>query len=104
MRLVLILVSALLPMAIVGQAPVSPEAADKAYTAQNWSDAEKQYTELTKQQPDNARFWYRLGVAARSDKHFDASLQALQKARTLGVGRGLPAFLADYEIATTYAG
>lgn len=96
--------SVLLPIALTGQAPVSPEAADKAYVAQNWTEAEKQYADLTKQQPDNARFWYRLGVAARGDKHFDASLEALQKAKSLGVGRGLPAFLADYEIATTYAG
>jgi len=104
MRLISLLVSALLPMAMMGQAPVSPDAADKAYTAQNWTEAESQYSALVKQQPENARFWYRLGVAARGDKHFDASLEALQKAKSLGVGRGLPAFLADYEIATTYAG
>jgi len=96
-------VSAIVPISMLGQAPASADTADKAYTSQNWPDAEQQYSELTKQQPENARYWYRLGVSARGDKHFDAALQAMQKAKALGAGRGLPAFLADYEIATTYA-
>jgi len=96
-------VSVLFPIATLGQAAASPEAADKAYTAKNWAEAESQYSALVKQQPENARFWYRLGVSERGDKHFDASLESLQRARSLGAGRGLPAFIADYEIATTYA-
>ena len=79
------------------------QAAEKAYTSENWTEAERQYSELTKQQPENARFWYRLGVSARGDRHFDVALEAMKKAKTLGAGKGLPAFLADYEIATTYA-
>jgi len=78
--------------------------ADQAYTEKNWSEAESKYSALTAQQSDNARYWYRLGVSARGNKHYAVALEALQKARTLGAGRGLPAFLADYEIATTYAG
>jgi hypothetical protein len=88
----------------VGQAPASADAAEKAYTSQNWAEAERQYSELTQQQPENARFWYRFGVSARADKHFTAALEAMQKAKSLGAGRGLQAFVADYEIATTYAG
>src|SRR3569833_2231921 len=80
-----------------GSSDSAAQAAEKAYTSENWTDAKRQYSELTKQQPENARFWYRLGVSARGDRHFDASLEALQKAKSLGVGRGLPAFLADYE-------
>jgi tetratricopeptide (TPR) repeat protein len=94
---------ALPPIATFSQAPASPEAADKAYASQNWTEAEQQYSELTKQQPENARFWYRLGVSARADKRFDAALAAMEKAKALGAGRGLPAPLADYELATTYA-
>lgn len=97
------LVLAFLPIAVVGQSDVSADAADKAYTSKNWPDATRLYSELTKQQPENARYWYRLGVSTRGDKHFDASLEALKKAKALGAGRGLPAFMADYEIATTYA-
>jgi predicted Zn-dependent protease len=98
------LVSVVLPIAVMGQAPASADAAEKAYTSQNWAEAERQYSELTQQQPENARFWYRFGVSARADKHFTAALEAMQKGKSLGAGRGLQAFVADYEIATTYAG
>lgn len=79
-------------------------AADKAYTTQDWGSAESQYSVLTRRQLENARFWYRLGVSARGNKHFELAVKALQKAKTLSTGKGLPAPLADYEIATTYAG
>lgn len=92
-----------LPFSTFAQSAASPEAADSAYTSQKWSEAELQYSALTKQQPDNARFWYRLGISARAEKHFDIALEAIQKAKALGVGRGLPAPLVDYELATTYA-
>jgi len=104
MRFAVACLAALIPMAMWGQANVSSDSADKAYTAENWSEAESQYTELTKQQPQNARFWYRLGVAARENKHYDRGLDAMQKAKSLGAGKGLPPSLADYEIATIYAG
>lgn len=78
-------------------------AADQAYTAKNWNAAESEYSTLVKQQPENARFWYRLGVSARGNKHYDLSLKAMQKAKALGAGKGLPAFMADYELASTYA-
>ncbi|HEY2471822.1 MAG TPA: hypothetical protein VGI45_28810 [Terracidiphilus sp.] len=82
-----------------------PEAAaDQAYSSKNWSVAESDYSALVKQQPENARFWYRLGVSAREDKHFNVALEAMQKAKAMGAGKGLPAFVADYEIAVTYAG
>ncbi len=102
-----ILIAALLPAAGWSQATVSSDpaltAADKAYTAQSWTDAEAQYRALTQQNPENARFWYRLSVSARHDKHFDVALDAMQKAKTTGASKGLPAFIADYEIAAIYA-
>ena len=96
--------SVVIPIAVWAQSAASPDSADKAYTAQNWGEAESQYASLTKQEPENARFWYRLGVSARANKHFDLALEAMQKAKTLGAGKGLPPSLADYEIATIYAG
>jgi hypothetical protein len=92
-----------IPMAMGAQTTATPDSADKVYTAQNWSEAEAQYSALTKQQPETARFWYRLGVSARANKHYDLALEAMQKAKTLGAGKGLPPSLADYEIATIYA-
>ena len=103
-----VLLMALLPFAGWPQSASSTDpavsAADKVYTAQNWSEAESQYSALTQHYPENARFWYRLGVSARNDKHYDAALEAMQKAKSLGAGRGLPAFIADYEIAVIFAG
>jgi cytochrome c-type biogenesis protein CcmH/NrfG len=107
LRFVVACLSALLSLTASAQAPPKLDRAvasgDKAYTSQNWTEAEPQYSALTKQQPDNARFWYRFGVAARGNKHYDVALEAFQKAKTLGVGRGLPVWLSDYEIATPYA-
>ena len=85
------------------QAAPDPDAADKVYNTHDWQAAETLYAALTAQKPENARFWYRLGVSARSNKHFKVALEALQKAREAGAGKGLPAFIVDYEIATTYA-
>lgn len=95
------LLYSVLPVFLLAQSP--KDAAEKAYASKNWAEAQRLYAELTKEQPDNARFWYRLGVSARGDKRFDVALEAMQKAKTLGVGRGLPAPLADYELAVTYA-
>ena len=53
--------------------------------------------------PDNARFWYRLGVSQRGAGHFQPALESLEKARTLGAAKGLPGYLVDYEVGTTYA-
>lgn len=109
MRLSLIMcVSALLTLAVHAQAPTAPDpavtAADKSYQAQDWAAAESQYSTLTRRQPENARFWFRLGVSARANKHYEVALEALQKAKVLGAAKGLPVSLADYEIALTYAG
>lgn len=102
-----VLISLLMPAAVLPQSSTADDAAitaaDKVYTSQNWSEAETQYSRLTRQNPANARFWYRLSVSARHNKDFDVALQAMQKAKTLGSPNGLPGFIADYEIATTYA-
>ena len=91
---------------VANAAPPDPAvtAADKAYTTQNWTDAENQYRTLAQQNPENPRFWYRLSVSARHDKHYDVALDSMQKAKTLGANKGLPAFIADYELAAIYAG
>jgi len=106
--MMVVYLSALMPMAVspqtAGVADPAAAAADQAYVAQNWSAAEADYAGLTRQRPENARFWYRLGVSARASRHYDVALAAMQKAKVLGTGKGLPAPLADYEIATIYAG
>jgi hypothetical protein len=102
-----VLLSILAPLAASPQSSAPNEtvvaAANNAYTSENWTESELQYTILTQQNPTNARFWYRLGISARHNKDFDVSLNAMQKAKTLGAPNGLPAFIADYEIANIYA-
>jgi len=102
-----VLMLLLIPLAASAQLPAANapagDAADKAYSSQNWTEAETQYSALTQQSPTTARYWYRLSVSARHNKHFDVALNAMQKAKTLGAANGLPGFVADYEIADTYA-
>jgi hypothetical protein len=77
--------------------------ADKAYTQHEWAIAESQYKLLTEKDPANARFWFRLGVCSRADKHYESALEAFQQVKARSAGKGLPAFIPDYEIAETYA-
>ena len=108
LSLAIVCVSTFLSLAASAQTSTdldpSVSAADNAYTAHDWVKAESQYSTLIGLQPENARFWYRLGVSARGNQHYEAALEAMQKAKALGNGKGLPGSLADYEIATTYAG
>ena len=102
-----VLISVLAPLAVSSQSPAVNDSAvataDKAYSSQNWTDAETEYSALTKQSSTNAHFWYRLSISARHRKDFDVALNAMQKAKTLGAPNGLPGFIADYEIADIYA-
>ena len=95
------------PAALVAQAPAGTSAgesdADGAYLAHNWVQAESLYASLTRQQPENARFWFRLGVSQRGAQHFTAALESFERARKLGANKGLPGFTVDYEVASTYA-
>src|SRR5271170_6047019 len=77
--------------------------ADSAYQSHDWQKAEGLYTTLVKDKPENARFWYRLGVCERANRHFRPALEAFAKAKEFGAGNGLPPFIADYGIAITYA-
>jgi tetratricopeptide (TPR) repeat protein len=91
--------------ALQAQAPPEPAAdADAAYTHHDWRTAETLYEALTKQAPENARYWYRLGVAERGMQHYAPALEAFHKAGDLGAGKGLQQNLVDYELATTYSG
>ncbi len=98
-----ILLSALAGAQTVAPAATPETKADTAYTGHDWSFAESSYASLVAHDPTNARFWYRLGVSQRGNQHYPEALNSLEKARVLGAGKGLSAFLVDYEEATTYA-
>src|SRR6476469_9637774 len=101
------LLSSLLPTFLFAQTPAifdpAESAADSAYQGHDWAEAEKLYSSLAKTNPESARFAYRLGVSARGNKHYDLALDSFAKTKSLGAGKGLPAFVVDYELATTYA-
>jgi tetratricopeptide (TPR) repeat protein len=85
------------------QTPSSDEsAADASYVRHDWPAAEKLYASLAQEHPDNARFWFRLGVAERANQHYPSAMEAFKKAGDLG--KALPKSILDYEVATTLAG
>ena len=97
-------------VAMFGSSPATAQAnadlatADAAYAQGQWPRAEELYTALTHNSPESARFWLRLGVAQRGNRHFYAALQSFERARTLGAGKGVAPFVVDYEMAETLAG
>jgi tetratricopeptide (TPR) repeat protein len=95
------LLSVIQPHRLLAQAPANDAAtaADAAYTAHDWAVAEGFYLSLAKENPANARYWYRLGVSQRGAGHFQPALESLEKARTLGA----PGSTVDYEVGATYA-
>lgn len=95
-------VTALLPGLLSAQTALQSRA-DAAYTGHNWLLAESAYSSLINQEPSNPRYWYRLGVSERANKHYLQALESFGKAKAFGEGKGLPAYMADYEIACTYA-
>src|SRR5579862_6343584 len=92
------------PVHAVQNAGSSDSEADAAYRRRDWPAAEKLYSALSRQSPDNARYWYRLAVCERAGERFEAALGNFRKAGELGAGKGLQKFVVDYELASTYAG
>jgi Flp pilus assembly protein TadD len=54
--------------------------ADKAYQAKDWNRAATLYGQLTTEQANNGRFWYRLGVSLHGTGANDKAIAAFQKA------------------------
>lgn len=82
------------------QQPFDPgAAADTAYQAQNWSEAEKLYHQLTQVDPGVGRYWYRLGVSQHKAGHNQEALATFKSAKA----KGFPSFFLDYGLAEVYA-
>jgi tetratricopeptide (TPR) repeat protein len=75
--------------------------ASQAYSQHEWEKSEQLYGQLAQTHPDDAHFWYRYAVSAQADKHYEAALHAFTEAKR--TGKGLPATLIDYDIASTQA-
>ena len=75
------------------------QAADAAYQAKNWTVAQSLYQQLAVANPNTLRYWYRLGVASQSAGQHQQAVNAFERAKE----HGLPAAVADYNIACAYA-
>ena len=73
--------------------------ANAAYTAKNWAEAVRLYEQLAIAEPGNARYWYRLGVAAQSGGRLEKALDAYEKA--LATKQAPP--VVEYNLACVHA-
>lgn len=78
--------------------------ADAAFAASDWSGYDEVYTALTKQNPDNGDYWYRLGRAQQALGQVDPALAAFAQASRSGtrVARSLAA-MASLEAGRGHA-
>jgi tetratricopeptide (TPR) repeat protein len=60
------------------------KSADEAYTAIDWTSSSRLYDSLTKSEPGNPRYWYRLGISAKSLGQYDKAVEALNSAEKAG--------------------
>lgn len=72
--------------------------ANKLWQDQNWNEAAKAYTELTKSEPNNGMAWYRLGASLVFLNKFEEAVTPLEKAS--GILQGPMAY---YTLGTAYA-
>ena len=74
-------------------------AANAAYQAKDWANAELLYKKLAQAQPDNGRNWYRLGASLQATGKHEQAAEAFQKAKT----KGAPVFTVEYGLGTVDA-
>jgi hypothetical protein len=60
------------------------KSADEAYTAKDWTSSSRLYDSLTKSEPGNPRYWYRLGISAKSLGEYEKAAAALDQAEKAG--------------------
>jgi len=80
-------------------AAIDDSAADRAYSSGDWKTAEAAYQGLAAKNPQNARYWYRLGVAQKSLGELDQAIETFRKSESAGV----PRHLVRYAMAETQA-
>lgn len=64
--------------------PITPQAADSLLQHQDWPAAANAYDALTRQEPKNGRYWYRLGAAHYGMKHYREAVDAWTRAEAIG--------------------
>lgn len=72
--------------------------ANEYFQKQDWKNAIESFSQLTKQEPNNARVWYRLGFSYHSSKNYENAVEAFTKAVEIGNNP-----LVMYNLACSYA-
>ena len=60
------------------------DAAETAYNARDWDTAARLYTDLTRENPQQGRFWYLLAVAEYERKRYREAIPAFERAVAMG--------------------
>jgi hypothetical protein len=76
------------------------KSAEDAYAAKDWNSSAKLYDSLTKSDPANPRYWYRLAISAKSIGEYDKALGALSKAEAAGTPKQLVAHARALTLAS----
>ncbi len=64
--------------------PATPQFADSLFQHQNWRAALRAYGALTRSEPANGRYWYRLGAAQYGMKRYPEAVAAWTRAEAIG--------------------
>jgi tetratricopeptide (TPR) repeat protein len=99
LRLAVLLIAVLAAGSLPAAAQDNVSRADAAYQGKNWSEAARLYDELTKANPQNGRYWYRLGVAEQAQQQHERALAAFTQAKS----HGAPLAMVAYNLACVYA-
>lgn len=83
----------------VSAAAQTPEEADAAFRAQDWTGAARVYATLAERAPEDGRTWFRLGYARHQLGQYAGAAQAWEQAEAAGFA---PAF-TRYNLAAAYA-
>lgn len=101
--LVIAACSGLVPSAsrVLAATPAESAAlADSAYARRDWAAAARGYEAIVKREPENARAWFRLGVASASLERWPRAIEAYRHADASGV---IPPAFARYNLACAFA-
>ena len=63
---------------------VTPQFADSLLQHQDWPAAVRAYDSLTRSEPTNGRYWYRLGTAQHGMNHYHEAVDAWTRAEAIG--------------------
>jgi tetratricopeptide (TPR) repeat protein len=103
-RCLIVAACALMLVAVAVRAAPTPatslaEQANAAYQAKDWAQARTLYERLSREQPESAVIWLRLGISTQATGAHDRALEAYAKAEAAG----MPPMTTQYRVAIAWA-